>query len=123
MVPRLGGAVCLAVVLGGALVAPEAFAGAQDAARDAQLAVRVKTALVNDVERGTMPIGVVGRAGAVTLRGAVGSAADAERAVALARGVDGVASARPARAVGAARPPPPGRPRATPAALAPPPGA
>ena len=121
MVPRLPGAVCLAVVLGGALVAPEAFAGAQDAARDAQLAVRVKTALVNDVELGTMPIDVVARAGAVTLRGAVGSAADAERAVALARGVDGVASVRSELDVVAGGPPPRVRPRTTLPALAPPP--
>ena len=115
--PRLAGAVCLAV----ALVAPGAFASVQDAARDAQLAVRVKTALVNDVELGTMPIDVVARDGAVTLRGAVGSAADAERAVALARGVDGVASVRSELDVVAGGPPPRERPRTTLPALAPPP--
>ena len=55
------------LALGGGALAPAAFAGAQDAARDALLAVRVKTALVNDVELGTMPIDVVARGGAVTL--------------------------------------------------------
>ena len=110
MVPRLAGAVCLAVVLGGAFFAPGAFAGAQDPARDAQLAVRVKTALVNDVDLGTMPIDVVARDGAVTLRGAVSSAADADRAVALARGVDGVASVRSELDVVGGGPPPRERP-------------
>ena len=119
-VPRLAGAVSLAVVLGGVLAAP-AFAGGQDAAGDAQLAVRVKTALVNDVELGTMPIDVVARDGAVTLRGAVGSTADADRAVALARSVDGVASVRSELEVVAGGPPPRTRPRTTLPALAPPP--
>ena len=108
-------------MLGGALVTPEAFAGAQDAARDAQLAVRVKTALVNDVDLGTMPIDVVARDGAVTLQGAVGSAVDADRAMALARGVDGVASVRSELKVVAGGPPPRVRPRTTLPALAPPP--
>ncbi len=120
VVPRLAGAVCLALGLGGAAI-PEAFAGAQDAARDAQLAVRVKTALVNDVDLGTMPIDVAVRGGAVTLRGVVGSAADVDRAVALARGVDGVASVRAELDVVAGGPPPRERPRTTLPALAPPP--
>ena len=111
---------CLGLA-GGALVAPGAFAGVQDAARDAQLAVRVKTALVNDVDLGTMPIDVVARDGAVTLRGAVGSAADADRAVALARGVDGVASVRSELDVVAGGPPSRERPRTTLPALARPP--
>ena len=112
---------CLAIVLGGALVAPGASAGVQDAARDAQLAVLVKTALVNDVDLGTMPIDVVVRDGAVTLRGAVGSAADADRAVDLARGVDGVASVRSELEVVVGGPAPRERPRTTLPALAPPP--
>ncbi len=109
------------LALGGGALAPAAFAGAQDAARDALLAVRVKTALVNDVELGTMPIDVVARGGAVTLQGAVRSAADADRAVALARGVEGVASVRSELAVVAGDPPPRTRPRTTLPALAPPP--
>ena len=122
--PRVVGRVCLAIALAaggcGALVSP-AFAGSQDPVRDAQLAVRVKTALVNDVELGTMPIDVVVRNGAVTLRGVVRSAADADRAVALARGVDGVASVRSELDVVAGGPPARERPTTTLPALAPPP--
>ncbi len=121
-VPRLRLAAFLAagltVACAGAL-AP-AFAGAQDPVRDAQLAVRVKTALINDPVLGTMPIDVAARAGAVTLRGAVGSAADAERAVALTRGVAGVASVRSELDVVAGGPPSRERPRTTLPALAPP---
>lgn len=118
MAPSLA-AVLTAVGLASGVFAPPAFAAAQDAARDAQLAVRVKTALVNDVELGTMPIDVAARDGAVTLRGAVRSAADADRAVALARGVDGVASVRSALDVDSAGSPARARPRTTLPALAP----
>ena len=57
---------------------------------DTQLIVRVKTALVNDVEVGTEPIQVEASGGAVHLSGAVRTADLAERAVTLARAVDGV---------------------------------
>ncbi len=117
--PRLAAAVCLAVALGGACFAPGASAGVQDAAGDAQLAVRVKTALVNDADLGTMPIDVVARDGAVVLRGAVGSAADADRAAALARAVDGVVSVRVELDVVAGGAPPRDRPRTALPALAP----
>ena len=122
--PRVVGRVLLAIALAaggcGVLVSP-ASAGSQDPVRDAQLAVRVKTALVNDVDLGTMPIDVVARDGAVTLRGAVGAAADADRAVAIAGGVDGVVSVRSELDVVAGRPPTRERPRTTLPALAPPP--
>ena len=95
---------------GGGALAPAAFAGAQDAVRDAQIGVRVKTALINDVVLGTAPIDVEVQRGVVTLRGPVPSATDAERAVALARGVEGVAGVRSELAVDASRPPPRERP-------------
>ena len=95
---------------GGGPFAPAAFAGAQDAVRDAQIGVRVKTALINDVVLGTAPIDVAVQGGVVTLRGPVPSAADADRALALARGVEGVAGVRSELDVDAARPPPRDRP-------------
>ena len=95
---------------GGGAPAPAAFAGAQDAVRDAQIAVAVKTALINDVVLGTAPIDVAVQGGVVTLRGPVPSAEDADRAVALARGVEGVAGVRSELVVDAARPSPRVRP-------------
>ena len=67
---------------------------------DAQTAVRVKTALVNDTELGTLPIDVRAAAGVVTLRGTVNSAAEVDRALALARGVAGVTRVESELAVG-----------------------
>ena len=63
---------------------------------DAQTAARVKTALVNDTTLGTLPIDVQVRGGLVTLRGTVRSAAEIDRALALARAVPGVVSVRSA---------------------------
>lgn len=57
---------------------------------DAELAVRVKTALVNDSEIGPYPIAVRAVGGAVRLTGRVPTAAADARAVAIARGVPGV---------------------------------
>jgi hypothetical protein len=67
---------------------------------DAQIAVHVKTALLNDPTLGTQPIevGVVG--GVVYLQGRVGSAEDLDRAVALARAVPGVVDVRSVLTVG-----------------------
>ncbi len=64
-----------------------------NAVADAQTAVRVKTALVNDLELGTLPIDVQASGGVVTLHGTVVEEAQIERALAVARGVAGVARA------------------------------
>jgi hypothetical protein len=57
---------------------------------DAQLAVRVKTALVNDPDLGPQAIEVTVSRGSVTLSGRVASVQHAEHAVRLSRAVDGV---------------------------------
>ncbi len=61
---------------------------------DAQTAVRVKTALVNDPELGVRTIEVRVVRGVVELSGRVLTREEAERAVALARAVSGVADVR-----------------------------
>jgi hypothetical protein len=61
---------------------------------DTQLALRVQTALINDPDIGTLPIEVRATGGLVTLTGRVRSSSDRERAVRLARGVDGVRDVR-----------------------------
>ncbi len=73
---------------------------ASTAVADAQTAVRVKTALVNDPALGTLPIDVRAEAGVVTLHGTVRSAAEAEQALALVRGVAGVTRVESALTVG-----------------------
>ena len=76
------------------------------AVTDARTAVRVKTALVNDPALGALPIDVRAQAGVVTLHGTVPSAAEADRALALARGVPGVARVESALTIGDAEPSP-----------------
>lgn len=61
---------------------------------DAQLVARVKTMLVNDAQLGTRIIEVRVTQRVVTLSGRVGSAAEVERAVSLARNVAGVTAVR-----------------------------
>ncbi|MDA1082796.1 MAG: BON domain-containing protein [Gemmatimonadetes bacterium] len=61
---------------------------------DAQTAARVKTALVNDPDLGGRIIEVRVVLGVVELSGRVLSLAEADRAIAIARGVSGVASVR-----------------------------
>jgi len=70
------------------------------AIEDAQLAVRVKTALVNDPTVGIRPIEVTAVRGVVRLAGRVASDDEATRAVALARAVPGVVDVRSALLVG-----------------------
>ena len=70
------------------------------AVADARTAVAVKTALVNDAGLGTLPIEVHARGGVVTLEGTVRSAAEIDRALTLARGIDGVARVESALEVG-----------------------
>ncbi len=67
---------------------------------DAQLRAKVKTALVNDPVIGTLPIDVRVAGPVVTLQGMVRSAADVDRALALADEVDGVAHVESALEIG-----------------------
>lgn len=60
------------------------------AVEDAQLVVRVKTAIVNDRVLGPREIGVQASRGAIRLTGSVESEAEVQQAMALARSVDGV---------------------------------
>ena len=75
------------------------------AVENAQTAVRVKTALVNDVEIGTLPIDVEVAGGVVTLEGIVRTPDQIDRAVAVARGVTGVARVESALVVSDPDPP------------------
>lgn len=59
-----------------------------------ELIARVKTALLNDTEIGARRIDVHTVDGDITLTGRVASAAERDRAVHLARGVEGVRSVR-----------------------------
>ncbi len=61
-----------------------------DTLTDATITTRVKTALLNDPDVGVMRIDVNTTAGVVTLSGDVRSKAEADRAVQLARSVQGV---------------------------------
>ena len=62
--------------------------------QDAQAAVRVKTALVNDSVLGVRPIEVSVSSGIARLSGTVASDAEAQRAVELARAVGGIRDVR-----------------------------
>ncbi|MXW36073.1 MAG: BON domain-containing protein, partial [Chloroflexi bacterium] len=84
-------------------VAREAQAVAGDAGTavaDALIAVRVKTAIVNDAAVGELPIEVHALRGVVTLEGIVRAPDQADRAVALAERVPGVARVESALVVG-----------------------
>lgn len=70
------------------------------ALEDAQLGVRVKTVLVNDAQLGPRIIEVGVDRGVVSLTGLVASAAEADRAVVLTRGVPGVTDVRSQLVVG-----------------------
>lgn len=74
------------------------------AVADAQTAARVKTALVNDPVVGALAIEVRVAGGVATLSGRVRSAADADRVVAIAKGVAGVADVRANLQVGGEAP-------------------
>ena len=75
-------------------------ARSRTAVANAQTAVRVKTALVNDVELGTLPIDVEAAGGMVTLEGIVQTSAQIDRALDVARRVQGVARVESALVVG-----------------------
>ncbi len=57
---------------------------------DATITTRVKTALLNDPDIGVLRIDVTTNLGVVTLSGTVSATAEADRAVQIARGVQGV---------------------------------
>ncbi len=61
---------------------------------DASITARVRTVLMNDPEVDANRITVATASGVVTMTGAVDSPGDAERAVQLARGVEGVRDVR-----------------------------
>ncbi len=65
---------------------------AGDALADTAITTKVKTAMLADADVKGLQIEVETRNGVVTLRGTVDSAQAADRAAALARGVDGVTS-------------------------------
>ena len=88
-----------------AAVSSGCAARSRTAVENAQTAVRVKTALVNDVEVGTLPIDVEAAGGVVTLAGVVRTAEQIDRAVEVARGVQGVVRVQAALVVGDPDPP------------------
>jgi len=73
-------------------IASAALGKAGDVAIDSATTVKIKSALVADPEIKSLRIDVDTRDGAVTLSGTVPSAANAERAATVAKGVDGVKS-------------------------------
>ena len=70
------------------------YSSAADRAKDALLITEVKTALANDGVTDGHAVVVDCDNGIVLLAGAIGSAADAQRAVAVASSVDGVVSVK-----------------------------
>jgi hypothetical protein len=108
--PRTGG---IGVVV--VLAAIAAAGGCRTAAidptsiADAQLAARVKTALVNDPLVGTLAIEVRAIRGVAELSGRVPSREDAERVADLARAVQGVTGVRSNLVIGALGAPPASR--------------
>lgn len=71
-----------------------------EAIEDARLVARIKTALVNDAELGPRIVEVRVNRGVATLSGLVGSTAEADRAIGLARGIPGVSEVRSQLVVG-----------------------
>ena len=72
--------------------ASAALGKAADVAIDSATTVKIKSALLADPEIKSLRIDVDTKDGAVTLSGSVPSAANAERAATVAKGVDGVRS-------------------------------
>lgn len=75
-----------------------------DTLNDATITTRVKTALLNDPEVGVLRIDVDTTSGVVTLSGAVPSSAQADRAVRIAKTVEGVKDVKSALKVMATGP-------------------
>ncbi len=89
-------AVALAATLTGACGTKSIRPAATD---DAGVSTRVRTALLNDPQVAATAINVRSANGVVTLSGSVRSAAEAERAVAVARQTSGVSDVRSELAV------------------------
>jgi hyperosmotically inducible periplasmic protein len=86
---------CLAIVLpgcasGGATGNTSSSMRAQNANDDATITARVKTVLLNDPQINATKIDVATSGGVVTMSGTVKAPQDVDRAVQLARGVEGV---------------------------------
>ena len=99
------GIAALVLLVAAASVSAGCAARSRTAIENAQTAVRVKTALVNDVEIGTLPIDVEAAGGVVTLEGTVRTPDQIDRALAIARAVQGVARVESALVVGDPFPP------------------
>jgi hyperosmotically inducible periplasmic protein len=84
----------VALVLAVTLVSACAPKHASRAFDDATISTRVRTALLNDPQVGALRIDVASSGGVVTLTGTARSRNEEQRAVALARGVDGVKDVR-----------------------------
>lgn len=97
----------LIVGIAGALAACRTAAIDPAAIQDAQLAAQVKTVLVNDPDLGTTTIEVAVTRGVVRLAGTVRSQAHADRAIGLARRVQGVSDVRSDLRIGIPDTPPP----------------
>ena len=95
----------LLVLAAAATASTGCAARSRTAVENAQTAVRVKTALVNDVEIGTLPIDVQAVGGVITLEGIVRTPEQIDRAVDVAGGVEGVVRVQSALVVGDPDPP------------------
>jgi hypothetical protein len=94
----------LVIAVAGAMMVGCSAAIDATAIGDAQIAVRVKTALVNDSEIGEFPIEVRVVHGVAALSGRVRSAQQVERALALTRAVEGVTRVQSSLQVGGVLP-------------------
>ena len=97
---KRGAAWLLAVALILPLVLAACGRTVGDTLDDATITTRVKTALLNDPGIGALRIDVSTAAGVVTLSGGVKSKAEADRAVEVARKIQGVKDVRSSLQVG-----------------------
>ena len=87
-----GGSTTTTTTISATPTASAALGKAGDVAIDSATTVKIKSALLADPEIKSVRIDVDTKDGAVTLSGTVPSAANAERAATVAKGVDGVRS-------------------------------
>lgn len=86
----------MSLLLAGSMLAPVTLGSVAcgktvgETVDDATITTRVKTALLNDPDVGGLRIDVDTTVGVVTLSGVVKSQAEADRAIAVARRIDGV---------------------------------
>lgn len=84
----------LAAILTAAMAAACGGSAIRPVNTDASISTRVRTALLNDTQVAATGINVTANNGVVTLSGSVRTAAERERAVAVARQTSGVADVR-----------------------------